>query len=81
MELNFKHNRNHNITKLIEHAHLHEKIALHCTKLTLYTSRASKKYNNMSAEFEALMGKNSNLVSFQSHALCHKTDSKLRDGY
>jgi len=27
MELNYKHNRNHNITKLIDHAQLHVKIA------------------------------------------------------
>jgi len=63
MELNCKHKRNPSIIKLIDHDQLHVKIAY------LYKSRASWKYNNLSAEFEALMGKISNLVSFQSHAL------------
>jgi len=31
MELNCKHNRTHDITKLIDHAQLHVKIAWHCT--------------------------------------------------
>jgi len=31
MELNYKHNHTNNITKLIDHAQLHVKIAYHCT--------------------------------------------------
>jgi len=31
MELNCKHNRIHTITKLIDHAQPHGKIAWHCT--------------------------------------------------
>jgi len=64
MELNCKHNRNPSITKLIDHAQLHVQIAWPGMQLNLYKSRASRKYNNLSAEFEALVGKNSNLVSF-----------------
>jgi len=64
MELNCKHNRNHNSKELIEQAQLIVKIASHYTQLNLYKSRASRKYSNLSTEFEALMGKYSNLVSF-----------------
>jgi len=52
MELNRKHNRKPSITQLIDHAQLHV-----YTKANLYKSRTSRKYNNLSAEFEALTGK------------------------
>jgi len=64
MELNCKHNSKPCITKLIDHAQLQLQIVEHYTYLNLYKSRASWKYSNLSAEFEDLMGKYSNLVSF-----------------
>jgi len=57
LELVCKHIRISRITKRIDHAQLHVKIAWHCTLLNLYKSRAPIKCNNLSAEFEALMGK------------------------
>jgi len=63
MELNRKHNRNPSITQLIDHAQLHVN-----TKANLYKSRTSRKYNNLSAKFEALTGKFP-ISSILSHAL------------
>jgi len=46
MDLNCKHNRNHKITKLIDHTQLQCKDSLVLHVIKFYKSRVSRKYNN-----------------------------------
>jgi len=64
MELNCKRNRKNSSKKIYWQRSAAGKDSLALHVIYLYKSRASWKQNHLSAEFKALMGKNSNLITF-----------------